>query len=704
MARKDAELCAEFREYVEVWRKYFRKNIQQYHDMHRFVFGSQWEDDEEQLLKDYNKVPLTANKIAPLANYVIGEQMRNTPNLEAAPDSDDIDQQTAAVRQALVKSISLDSKARTIYNQCYQQAVVGGFSAYWISHDYINNRSFDQSPLIQGFQDATRCFWDVGAQTTCKTDGMQCGFYARMSRKLFRKTYGKRIESTIPATVTETEEDTNASFQWNDADVITIGQCFKRSLIKGKLYQLSNGEKVTDEEFDQLETISIPNELEDGKMNDYLIHNGEMVTIVNERDIMSYKIKHYKWAGDYILEETDCPSQQLPVVFVDQNSYWDKQGVQICRPMFKDVRDTQKFINYLITQIAYLIKVSRYDQFMASRANVKSPKTQLIWKNPTVQQGALIYDVDKEGGTKPERLQPPELPVTLIQQYERALMDMQTSTGIYNTQIGDHSNEISGSAIEKRKKGGSITNSVSREKLDLAIAVGGEIINEMIPVLFDSEREVTLEMPDVGKQPVVLNQQADIYGTTVLNDMTRGEFKVRLVPGASYEGQKEEALASMQLVLQSNPELFNLIADLYVENLPVPNSIELRNRLRTIVPPEIIEAGKTGKPVEKKEQAPPPEIMLKLKELALKEKKLEADIAKMQHEAEQDDVETQLAIQKMELERVQTATELQEQILRYQAERERTAVDAHVAHAQNIVELLTRPNKFNQHEPKSKTA
>src|ERR1700690_3459019 len=109
---------------------------------------------------------------------------------------------------------------------------------------------------------------------------------------------------------------------------------------------------------------------------------------------------------------------------------------------------------------------------------------------------------------------------------------------------------------------------------------------------------------------ITINEMQDDYGSQVNNNMTKGRFKIRLVPGPSWEGQKKESLESMQMILQANPELFNMIADLYVENLPLNNSTELRNRLRTIVPPEIIEAGKTGQPIPPKPPQPDPMMMI----------------------------------------------------------------------------------------------
>jgi hypothetical protein len=702
MPRRDPKICGDIRKSVENWRKYFRENIQQYHDYHNFVLGSQWEDDEEQLLKNYNKIPLQFNKLAPLMNHLLGEQMMNTPNLQAVPDDDVVDEQTVSVRQALVKEISLDSNAKTVYQIAFQQAAIGGFGAYLVGTDYKNNKSFDQVPIIKSYRDATKCFWDVGCESPCKTDGMISGAYVRMSRQLFAKKYGKKLEGSIPPTVTETEDDSYASFKWCDDESITITEAYKRKLIKSQLHELSNGETITSKELTKFQTIVVDNisqedAEEQGRLppGEYINFNGEPVTIVQSRSIIEYKTTWYKIAGDYVLDETPFPSQQLPVVFVDQNSYYDKTGKQVTRPFVKDARDAQRFINYLGTQIAYLIKISRYDQFMASRANVKSPKTQLIWKNPSIIQGAIIYDVDKEGGTKPEQLRPPELPISLIQQYERALQDIQTSTGIYDTKVGEQGNENSGAAIDARTRQGAYNTYIVFNSLNRAIAVGGEIIDEMIPKLFDTERKVTLELPDQGRKTVTLNQQADEYGSGVSNDMSKGTFKIRLMPGPSYEGQKAESLQAMQLLLNAHPEIFTLIADLYAQNLPVPNVIELVNRLRTIVPPEVMQAGKTGKPVQQ-DKGPPPELMLKLKELALKEKDMQLKEATLRHTMQKDDVEAQLKVQEIVERRMEVAAQIQEQILRYQAETHRTNTDEQISHAQNIVEILTRPNHLNQ--------
>src|SRR5690606_12905128 len=109
----------------------------------------------------------------------------------------------------------------------------------------------------------------------------------------------------------------------------------------------------------------------------------EVVRIVEKRPTKRHRIIHYRIAGNYVLDETEFPSEQLPLVYVDNNSYYDKTGRQITRSFFGDCRDTQRYINYLRTQSAYILKVSRYDQWIGSKKNVASLDTQRNWRDPT---------------------------------------------------------------------------------------------------------------------------------------------------------------------------------------------------------------------------------------------------------------------------------------------------------------------------------
>lgn len=453
-------------------------------------------------------------------------------------------------------------------------------------------------------------------------------------------------------------------------DILPQDKGVKVTEIKGKKY------KPVDEE----ETI-------------ILWDGNEPVRIEEKRPSKKAVITHYKIAGEYELDKTEFPSERLPLVFVDNDSYYDKTGKQVTRSFFGDCRDTQRYINYLRTQSAYILKVSRYDQWIGSKKNVSSMDTKANWSDPTSIQGMLTYD-ESPNGNKPEQIKPPELSQSLFQQYELAIQDLYTSTGLYPARMGNNGDEASGAAIDARTRQGSYATYVFFNSINRAIAAGGEIVNEMIPRVYDSERVMTLMMPDRGNKNITINREVDDYGEIIENDIRKGTYQVRLKPGASYEGQKEIALQSLRDIIQADPASFKLIADLYAENLPLANSLEIKNRLKTIVPPEIVEAGKTGdmpkqmgatpeqqamqvqaQQAQAQAQFQQAQIQIKQQELMLKQKEMQADI--------------QIEQMKLEIAKLELAGNVEAEKMRFMAESHRTQTDQDIAHADNLVKILT---------------
>lgn len=738
----NADKTKEVKDYIDKWRAYWKYNTDNYHLMHIFVMGSQWNKEESDILKSYNKRPLQFNKLSTLVNTLLGEQQQNTPQLEIVPLSD-CDQETAQIRQIVVKDIMLSTDAKTVYQNAAKQAFIGGFGAFIIGTDYTHEKSFDQDIVYRPIKDATHAYWDIGAEHPNKIDGMRCGYVSRMTRKKFVQVYGKDVEQTVlnesagtgkagsktnadfSANV-ETTSNTDFNFFWADDNSITIIDDFERTYETDMLYKMSNGESLTQDELDEVivnsreiieQQIDMQNEMLQAQQamsmgGDYgmtpqelpvappmedidrmaLYMDGEPVRIEDKREYRRSKFTHRKMAGDYILDESEFPSEDCPVIFVDQNSFFDKNGKQVCRSFITDAVDAQRFMNYVGTQIAYLLKVSRYDQFIGSVENVRSPETVKIWKDPSKVQGMLKYDKASDGA-KPEQLRPPELPVSLLQQYQRANEDLYTSTGLYPSRLGQEGNEISGAAIDARTRQGSYPTYVAFNAINMAITAGGQVVNQMIPRVYDTTRVMNLMFPDKGRQSVKVNEQQDEYGEAVRNDLRKGSFEVRLQAGPSYEGQKAEALQSLNLALQGNPQIFNLVADLYAENLPLSNTLEIKNRFKTLVPPEIVEAGKSGQMPEQAQQ-PSAQDQAAMAEAQYKMQKIELEKQKLQMEMQESQSKAQLEQQQMQLAYLENAAQLEQAKLRYMAEMQRTHSDNAISHADNITKLLI--NHTNQ--------
>ncbi len=784
MAKFSETMARQARIACEKWRGYTKHNIDEYHIMHTFILGQQWTPEEEDdMIKTFRKVPMTANKLGTMSNSLLGEQQQNTPQLQVIPMTN-CDEETAHVRELITKDIMFNNTTAIVYQVAAGQAAIGGFGAFLVDTEYTHDKSFDLDIIYRYFKDATRCYWDIGAETVNKTDGEFCGYVTRMTRKKFRKVYGRDVEGKIgKEAIAATEEEVaiisepdgggDDPFSWSDSESITILNHYVRKYEKDTLYKLSNGNILNQEEMDELIEHSrkvnaqnrmmemqqqlmnalapqqgmkqapqesqlgntmppmppgglqspqgnpeikpqengmevagpqAPQESMEGEEENNpermtLWQDGEMVRIEDKRPSKRHKIIHYKFAGDYELDKTECCSEQLPLVFVDNNSYYDKTGKQITRSFFGDCKDTQRYINYLRTQSAYILKVSRYDQWIGSKKNVASLDTQRNWRDPNATQGMITYD-ESPNGNKPEQIRPPELSMSLFQQYQLAIEDLYTSTGLYPARMGNNGDEASGKAIDARTRQGSYPTYVFFNSINRAIATGGSIVNEMIPRVYDTERVIALMTPDEGMKNITINKQSDEYGERIENDIRKGTYEVRLKPGPSYEGQKQEALQSLQQVLQVDPTSFNLIADLYADNLPLANNLEIKNRLKTRVPPEIVEAGKTGKmppqpgpsPEQMQMQAQQQQMQM---EAQFKQQQLEIKKQELQLKAQQMQIDLEVEKKKLESEEIQVMGEIEEGKMRYAAETMRTQQDANINHANNLVKILT--HKFDLH-------
>lgn len=784
MARFNEKMARTARIACEKWHGYFQRNIDEYHIMHTFILGQQWtQDEEDDMIKTFRKVPMTSNKLGTMSNALLGEQQQNTPQLQVVPMSN-CDEKVASLRELITKDIMFNNSTATVYQVAASQAAIGGFGAFLVDTEYTHEKSFDLDIVYRYFKDGTRCYWDVGAESVNKTDGEFCGYITRMTRKKFRQIYGKDIESKIGkeaiaateeevALITQPDGDGDDPFSWSDSESITILHHYVRRYEKDTLYKLSNGNILNQAEMDDLIEDSrqtnarnrmmelqqqlmggmqqpqegmggdgapgqhttgmqgqppmgmpegsagfgapgnqdilpqqngmdvdnkapMPDQSEEPESPETMTlwDNGEIVRIEDKRPSKKHKIFHYKFAGEYELDKTEFPSEQLPLIFVDNNSYYDKTGKQITRSFFGDAKDTQRYINYLRTQSAYILKVSRYDQWIGSKKNVASLDTQRNWRDPNSTQGMITYD-ESPSGTKPEQIRPPELSASLFQQYQLAIEDLYTSTGLYPARMGNNGDEASGKAIDARTRQGSYPTYVFFNSINRAIACGGSVVNEMVPRVYDTERVLALMTPDEGMKNITINKQNDEYGEQIENDIRKGTYQVRLKPGPSYEGQKQEALSSLREVIQVDPTSFNLIADLYADNLPLANTIEIKNRLKTRVPPEIIEAGKTGKMPPPPQGPSPEQMQMQMQqqqmqaEVQFKQQTLEIKKQELQLKAQQMQIDLEIEKQKLQAEEMQVMGEIEEGKMRYMAETQRTESDAAMAHADNLVKILT---------------
>jgi hypothetical protein len=624
--------------HLNTWNSYFNENIVRGKDDLNFCIRDQWTAIERSEFSRLFKPAMTYNKLYDAVKKIAGEQRKNKPDLIVRSLTGKASQEQINLRADLVRTISYQSQNDLVYQVAFKNALMMGFGAFQVVLDYESPNSFNQVIRYDLIPDPTRCSWDPTALKPHKGDGNWCGRSFLFTREEFFATY-----PYVDDPVSFIDPYMLLDFQWQTRDTICVQDYFVKEWFPSFIYKLSDGSVVTQDELENL--IKLYKEQEkivEGSIVENVIKR-EMPRIVSERQTQDYKIMHYRMLKDRIIDFSLWPSKFLPIIFVDGDSYYI-EGRQYTKSFIHEARDAQKFINYVGSEIAAEIKNRRREQWLGTPDNIIGNEQQ--WRNPELQMGALIAKPDPKTGQMPQKMPAWDLSPALITNFQRGTQDIREILGFSETEALQ-GRDISGKARRERKLEGSMSAYVFFDNLNQAIEQSGRVVNDLLPfIIGDDERHMVLSKKDGKTNSVVLNQQ--MKDGSVSNQIKGGDFDVELDTGPSFAVQRDIALDYFQQTVSMNPQIFNLIADLWAGNLDIQQMDLVKERLKTLVPPEILakEAGQKPPPpqpnpqmmmMQQEMQNKQAQIQAKMEEIELKKQKLqleEAELMLKAHEAQ----------------------------------------------------------------------
>ncbi len=193
--------------------------------------------------------------------------------------------------------------------------------------------------------------------------------------------------------------------------------------------------------------------------------------------------------------------------------------------------------------------------------------------------------------------------------------NMRRIIGIYDASLGAKSNETSGVAIRARDKQGDTGTVVYRDNFTRAVRQIGKIVIDLIPHVYDTQRTIRIMGEDGKIDLMQINQERDQAGMpivnpetgepVVLNDMAAGAYDVIAEAGNSYATKREEASENMLAFMQAMPDVAPLVGDLVAKVQDWPMADKFADRLRSALPPQVLEAEKAK---EAEESGQPPQV------------------------------------------------------------------------------------------------
>jgi hypothetical protein len=635
---------------LETFTSYFNENIVRGKDDMNFTLRDQWTAVERSEFTRLFKPAMTFNKLYDPVKKIIGEQRKNKPDLIVRSLTGKASQEQIDLRADLVRTISYQSQNDLVYQTAFKSALLMGFGAFQVCIDYESPRSFNKIIRYEMITDPTRTSFDPKALKPHKGDGDWCSRQYIMGRDEFFATY-----PYVTNPVSYVDPYSLLDYQWQTRDTIVVADYFRKEWYPIKMLMLSTGDAVDEIQWEKMQKdIKTQLEITEGAEVGKIIKR-MMPKIVAERQSQDYQIMHYRLTRNQIIDFSVWPSKQLPIVFVDGDSYYI-EGRQYTRSFVHEARDAQKLLNYARSETAAELKNRRREQWIGTPDNIIG--NEQMWRNPELQNGILMAKPDPKTGQMPQKMPAWEVSQGLFVTAQSATQDMKEILGFSETEQLQ-GRDISGKARRERKMEGSMSCYVYQDNLNQAVEQGGRIVNDLLPhIIGQNERTMPVKRKNGQSDMVTFNKRTkDDKLENVIED---GDYDVEINAGPSFAVQKEVSLEMFQQTIQAFPQAFPLIADLWAESLDLTNMPLIKERFKSMVPPEILakEEGKDPPPPKPNPQQEmmkaelefkKAEIQNKAQEIAVKQQKLELEKQEIILKAQETQSQTQVDLLKHRL-------------------------------------------------------
>ena len=378
------------------------------------------------------------------------------------------------------------------------------------------------------------------------------------------------------------------------------------------------------------------------------------VEIVKQRSVKSHKVEMYIMSGAEILKGPMLwGGKFIPLVpLYGRIAYIE--GRTTIRGLVRFAKDACRIYNYAVSANIEVTALAPKDPYWITDVMIGANKNQFetfAEKNPAF----MVFEPDERlGNAVPQRTGAPSVQTGLIQILQQASMDVHTTTGLHAPSMGNGSSLLSEKAIMSQAEKGDRGVYVFSDNLVKSIEYTGDILIDLIPKTYDTERLVTILGEDGTAEVIKINAQSfDDFNQTVIdeqtgqpvivNDISRGRYDVVAVSGPAFSTQKREALEQLIQLADASEEFAGISGDLIAGSLDVLESDEIKNRMRKIYIQKGI-ATPTEEEIEQmglnQPQQPNPEQEALLKNIESETMKNAAEIESKQIENEKKRAET----------------------------------------------------------------
>lgn len=540
----------------------------------RFVAvpGNQW--DQKLRARRGDRPTYEFPKLNSSVRQVINEMRQNRPSGKVR-GAEEGDRALAELMQGLCRNIESVSNADQAYDIAYEFAVQGGYGVWRICTDYAKQDDFDLDIFIKPVRNPFGVKFDSASVEIDRRDANWAFVEELIPESEFKSRYPK-------ANITDFEDDSSC-VDWREAGQVRIAEYWEKVPRKRRLLALSDNRVV------YLDELAKQAGIEQDDVLALLEANG--IRIIKEREVDDHKVimrltNGHEWLG----EPYEFPSKFIPLVPCWGNIQ-NVDGKDVFYGLVRPNKDQQRLHNVHRTAAIEAVAKAPKAPFIVKMKWIQPFKA--LWDQANADDRAYLPVADDAPDQMDQiaRTRQAEIPTALIQLAAIDSEDIKAGTGIYDASLGARSNETSGKAINARAMQGATATFNYVDNFAYAVRYTWEILVDMVPKVYDTQRVVRILGEDGGEKWKTLFQEVpvtdamgqpvlDMYGqprTMVVNDLSKGKYDVVVTIGPSFATQRMEAVDAFTSMLGQMgpglpPQIAALMAFTVFQNMDLPGA------------------------------------------------------------------------------------------------------------------------------------
>lgn len=553
--------------------------------------------------------------------------------LQAEPSENSEEQRK--VFKLLFDELTLNQENKGVFDQGFSQTCDFGMSAYYVEPDYISSSSLNCVPRVKLIPPHADIYFDTSSTNRTKNNGSQAGF--RMQTK------ASTLRSAYPNSSFGKNKDSNSD--------VTVYSHFYKVYEREEYFPVdSTGEYKLKEAFLDSENID-----KNKKTKSREVSNIYFCRVADSGE------------GEYLESPKKYPITPgfdlLPIVYNYGRSSFIPNRV-IFSPLGSELIDSQRYLNYLVSQTASIAKTTTGDKIFGGPEHVIDDEDAITLSDINKRAGWITL-----GAAPKDILHIPsaQLPQTLLSGAESAKQMIQEVGGAFINSEAMKVSGVSGVAFDKMFR----HQDMLQDPLILAhidsVNNCSQIVKNMLPYVVTEQRVLYVKKDDTSIDPIVINEYKK--GTLTLKNNIKdicNIYDYKVSASVTDDLEKQNAAELALDLMKINPNFVQVLSGILVDCFPNSYRDDIVKRIRAAQDPEFIryiDGDMTLKQYQESSQqknAQKEKSMLDMQQFAAKKAEKELEIKQFEAESKRIDVasKAQTAEKKVSIEKASALTDM----------------------------------------------